>query len=346
VNRDPLDKQFDRAPGRIVLTGARGKGFRAAGDALYVPKGTKLLTLDKGLCDCGSDSEPPPALQLGNLADLHLGILKHAGLVGITLRSDGVKFSIDEGARLDEEDAVVDLVVTHGLREKAARQLLDQTRKSRVREAFLAYPEGHPLEKSGGPPYELQRGGPSAPYIPEPVPHSDEFSGGLVPATESYRMSAPVPELQASLTDRSIYEPYPATQHHMVGGTSGGPPAPDQQSLSTALDAARTGQKEVFDTAVIGSIIGRSRVDSVLDDKLVSSSLKQVDQLGKALMHLYYNKELWEDRFGKAEIPDLEDMMRSTFEDTGDLALRLHEKTVKPGPDEGVLPELEGGVLS
>lgn len=325
--REPLMdvRRFDtnsaRKPCRVVLTGKPGRRFMVNAGELYVPSGSHVLDLEQNLCGCGSDSAPPPMLDLGGMVDLHLGIIKHAG-TQVTIRFDGSSYMIDNNVPLEPEDAVVDLVQVHGLREKVAREVLDATREQRVYNVFFKY---------AAPSYPLQQAEHSVPPVPEPYPGSDPLTGGVVPTQPELSVKTPIPTLQAQLSDRTGYDPRYADPMH--------PMEPDQQAANMADQAAQTGQKEVFDTAMIGGMMKNLRADSIVS-KNVGGLLQANNRIGRMLAHLYWNNEAWEDRFGKEELPALEDLMRDVFESQGDLVLKLKETEVDPGPDEGVLPDV------
>ena len=45
-----------------------------------------------------------------------------------------------------------------------------------------------------------------------------------------------------------------------------------------------------------------------------------------------FDRESFEERYGKTHVPELEDMLRNSFEDIGDLLLDLKQKTIEPDP--------------
>ncbi len=343
--KDRFTRMATKRHGKIVLTGARGTKFRAYGDALYIPVGTKSLKLHSGYCPCESDSEPPPILELANLVDLRMGIMRAADFKGLKIKKTASGYRLGESATLTEVDALEKLVASYGLRENVAETLLKRAADQGSTEVNLQYPESgaYPdMEKKAGPSYELQRGGPDAPPHPDVFPTTDPMTGGLADVMPNFRANIPATDVYGrTVTNREEHRPWPASQPHMVGGDNDGPPDQDKQTLGLAMRASQTGQKEVFDSSMIGSIVKRTKVESVLDDKLLGSSMDTMNQYGKALAHLYYNRDTWEDRFGKSEVPELEDLLQSTFENLGDATLRLREGTVDPGPDEGMLPDLD-----
>ncbi len=90
-----------------------------------------------------------------------------------------------------------------------------------------------------------------------------------------------VPDMSASKTDRMVYHPMgPEPTLGVSGGGSGGPPRPDRGAQEAALQAGQTGQKEVFDTAMIGGLLKSVRDDSMVD-KYMGDLMKGLDRLGR-----------------------------------------------------------------
>ena len=52
-------------------------------------------------------------------------------------------------------------------------------------------------------------------------------------------------------------------------------------------------------------------------------------------MHFYWHQEEFEDRYGKSDLPELEDSIRNAFESLGDITLFLKEKTIESPFDDG-----------
>ena len=89
------------------------------------------------------------------------------------------------------------------------------------------------------------------------------------------------------------------------------------------------GQKEVFDTHMIGGMLKAVREDSLVD-RYLGDLLKALDRLGRVLFMFYWHNEEFSDRYGKQDMPELEDSLRNTFESLGDVTLFLKQKTVEP----------------
>jgi hypothetical protein len=115
--------------------------------------------------------------------------------------------------------------------------------------------------------------------------------------------------------DQSIYDPFYQ---------------PDQNAMQVAQQASNSGQKEVFDTAMVSGMLKAVRQDSLVD-RYLGDLMKALDKLGRILFMFYWHQEEFEDRYGKADLPELEDSLRNAFEVLGDVCLFLKEKTVAGG---------------
>lgn len=347
-------------PKRLIRTGMRGKALKAVGRELLVPDGYKAIKLEpkpeeeeekseggdkKGdpqtelekrdkKVKSDKESKPDPSgddnahseesliFDLGSLADFEAGILKAGGLRQLEIRHTGSHVTMNGGPELWPLDALVDLIEKKGFREKQARDLLDIAREKKVAR-FLV--------KLGASPYDLQRGGPSVPPFPEPERGADPMVGGKVETQPSMETEMPIPGMDAASYDRSAYDVRPDSysQPNMVGGTSG----PDKKDMDTAMNAAQSGQKEVFDTAMLGSLL-KAVHDDTMVDKYMGDLMKGMDRLARILFLFYWHQDEFEERYGKQDLPELEDGLRNAFEAMGDIVLFLKQKTIDPHPEE------------
>ena len=107
-----------------------------------------------------------------------------------------------------------------------------------------------------------------------------------------------------------------------------------QKSMQVAQQAGASGQKEVFDTSMISGMLKSVRQDSLVERHL-GSLVEALDALGRLLMNFYWHQEEFEDRYGKSDLPELEDSLRNAFESLGDITLFLKEKTIESPFDSG-----------
>jgi hypothetical protein len=316
---DPLNYDKWRDGVRLHLNGKGGSSLRSSMGDIFVPTGYKMLKVEKGeddvedaeeagqgSCGCGESKDPP--LMPGNLADAQLMLMQKMG--SLTLYHNGTEVTVNND-RFTPTGALVSLVAKHGLREKAARELLARAASRRKFACHVKYADPY-----GGP--MMIHGAPNAPSDPGPVMGGETIMGTSVPTQLGIDVGMPVSGMSASQTDRSIYNPN--TQL-------------DQQGIQHVLDAAQTGQREVFDTAMIGSMLRAVRDDGLVD-RYMGELTKGLDKLGRILFMFYWHGDRFADRYGKSDMPELEDSLRNAFEMLGDVILFLKQKTIEPYPEE------------
>jgi hypothetical protein len=314
---DPLNYDKYRDGVRLHLNGKDGSSLRSSMGDIFVPKGYKLLKVSKGEDDvedadgqdaCGCGESDPPALMPGNLSDAQLLLMQK--MSSMTVYHTGTQVTLNN-AQMSPREALASLVGTHGLREKAARELLDRAAKMRKYSCHIKYadPYGSPM---------MIHNAPTAPADPGPVMGGETIMGTSVPTQLGIDVGVPVPGMSASQTDRGVYNPNTQLDNRMV---------------NNVLDAAQTGQKEVFDTAMIGGMLRAVRDDGLVD-RYMGELTKGLDKLGRILFMFYWHGDRFADRYGKSDMPELEDSLRNAFEMLGDVILFLKQKTIEPYPEE------------
>jgi peptidyl-tRNA hydrolase len=315
---DPLNYDKWRDGVRIHLNGKKGASIRASMGDIYVPEGFKLLKVTKGEDDaetaedqsaCGCGESDPPALMPGNLADAQLALMQKTA--AMIVYHNGTSVTINKEANLSPVKALVTLVEHHGLREAAAREILKQAAAKRKFAFRIKYADPY-----GGP--MMINGAPSAPSDPGPVMGGESIMGTSVPTQLGIDVGVPVPGMSASQTDRSVYNPNTLL---------------DQRDVRSVIDAAQSGQREVFDTAMVGAMLRAVRDDSLVD-RYMGELTKGLDKLGRILFMFYWHGDRFAERYGKSDMPELEDSLRNAFEMLGDVILFLKQKTIEPYPEE------------
>ena len=327
LRRDPalprVGRGYSNAPHqfyeRIKLTGKDGASLAVLGGEVLVPNGFRVLKVREPdpdsstsgvMCSPCNDtySRVQEPLRLGTSADLWLMIVNkeatlkvsHAGSE-VTLEGSGKRANLHPSAALSA------LVLEHGFREQTARDLLKRASREKVCRFIVKYADGYPLQQMG----------PTAPAFPEPQMSSDPmFSGTGIQGMPHQEQFLP------------------------VQGMPPGPPRvpmsapPGPEVTMVAQQAAQRGQKEVFDAAMIGSLL-RQHSDETMIDQHVRPMSDFVDRCGRMLFSFYAHNDEFADRFGKQDLPELEEMLRQNFDSSGDLVLYLQQKSVKPFMDEG-----------
>ena len=327
---------------RVHLNGKDGTSLRSSRGDLWVPKGYKKLSAEKskedakpekeehdpcvpvacGPCGMGSSSKIPP-IRPGNLVDAEMALFTKTA--GLKIAHNGTEVWINDSAPLTPITALISLVREHGFREDVSRHMLKQASAKRVLRVRVKYAFG-----GGGSPYMIDSA-PSAPSFPEP----DRGGGnpmGFQGQTQNFQQEdIPVSGMDPSAYDHSGYDIRPeATTPQM-----------DQQQIGRAMES---GQKEIFDTAMIGSMLKSVRDDTMID-KYLPDLIKGMDRKGRVLFQFYAHGDKFADRYGKQDMPELEDSLRNAFEMDGDVVLFLKQKTIEPYPEQAnsVSLDLEDG---
>jgi len=314
---DPLNYDKYRDGVRVHLNAKKGSKLRISMGDIFVPEGYKLLKVSKGEDDvadadgqgaCGCGESDTPALMPGNLADAQLAIMQKTAM--LTVYHNGTEVTVN-GEKTSAIGGLISLVQTHGLREDAARDILSKAATYRKFACRVKYADPY------GAPMMVNQGA-TAPADPGPVMGGETIMGASVPTQMGVDVGLPVSGMSASNTDRSVYNPNPMF---------------DKKDVRTVVDAAQSGQKEVFDTAMIGSMLRAVRDDSLVD-RYMGDLTKGLDKLGRILFMFYWHGDKFADRYGKSDMPELEDSLRNAFEMLGDVILFLKQKTIEAHPED------------
>lgn len=328
---------YDQRCEYVAFNTRKGTQFRSQNQKLYLPSDTKVIKIkdapkckscNKGEDDCTCEyfrrdyNRGPEPIRPGNIEDLQLQIMSKTAALKVWAGSNEV---IVNRRRMSKLAGLVHLVRDQNLRENQAKHIL-KTAERQLNGVHYRVKHAQPFM-----PYEAMQG-PGAPAMMEMPPMSADPAYGGVPTQYPMEQSQMVPEMSAANTDPSIYDPM-----QMM----------DPMAMQTAQSAQQQGQKEVFDTTMIGSMLKAVREDTLVD-RYLGDLIKALDRLGRILFMFYWHNEEFVERYGKQEMPDLEDTVRNAFEILGDLVLWMREKSVKPTVDGAQFgaPNIEGASRS
>jgi hypothetical protein len=320
--------------------GKEGTKIRAIGGELRVPSTFKFLRLSSpekpsgslmgGFCGCApvsmtsSKTEP---IRLGKLEDIQL--LFHEKTARVKVFNNGTDVHIDSPLgeqRLTKMGALLNLIGTHGLTEKVAREVLTVSEQKGNAIYRVSYAPGYVTEKQAAPHTSMLAGGPRAPAYEDygDDRQSEEYGPHNTAMTHHpSEQHQQVDDMSASQTDPATWDNWQNYQAEDF-----------QNSMQVAQQAGQSGQKEVFDTSMISGMLKSVRQDSLVERHL-GSLVEALDALGRLLMNFYWHQEEFEDRYGKSDLPELEDSLRNAFESLGDITLFLKEKTIESPFEEG-----------
>lgn len=313
------DRELHGDADLLYMNEREGSRFKSQQGMLFVPPEAKVVSVEDPYdpypdsdLDVGPAAEnrsESEALDPGTIADVQAEILQKSA--GLKLWTDGNDISINSGPLKSKQAGLIELIRDYGFREKTARHLIRETEINhhRGKPSFfrVKYAQGYPML---GP-------GPGAPSIP-PQEYGYDGSYGGIPTTQMQTDFQGVPEASAGLTDTSVYDSSPEAM-------------PDPMVMQQAQQAAQMGQKEVFDTSMISGLLRAVRQDTLVD-RYMGDLMKALDRLGRILFQFYWHNDEFMDRYGKSDMPELEDTLRNAFEVVGDLVLFLKEKDVDAMP--------------
>ena len=301
---------------RLYVTEKPGVRIKAIKGDLYIPGSFKVIKLS-GDCCSGDGSITP-----GNLTDLQHAIYQKTA--SLNVRHTGSEVAVN-GRIMAPQDALIHLVRDASLREKQARTILEEAKQNKVVNYRVHLPtkeDAGDLIKSAAPGDPIDpsmQGSTSAPAFPTPPSGMESTLLGSVQSTYPQQQALPAMSSQSLQSNSAVYDPR----------------LPDPNTMAVGYQAAQSGQKDVFDTSMIGTLIKSVRDDTMVDRHL-GDLMGGLDKIGRILFSFYWHKDKFEDRYGKKDIPELEDNLRNSFEQLGDLLLFLKQKTIDSYPDEGI----------
>lgn len=324
---DPFLDDYRPWDATVCINSRKGSRFKSYNGMLYLPESAKLFKIKtapkdddgKVIC-CSPESEPAP-IEICNIVDVQNQIVQKTARVKLyEEQHELIVDSPDYGSqRLSKTAALVHLVREHGFTEETARNMLKEaTVKGLINNGAtfrVVYGPDYPLQKQainpGGIGGNLLQSIIGAPQLEEPeLGYDSEFGG--VPTQYQLSEFTPVHGMEAGDNDPDIYNP------HTV---------PDPMAVQNAQQAASQGHKQVFDTAMLGQMLKAVREDSIVD-RYLPDLIKALDRLGRILFMFYWHQEEFQERYGKADLPELEDSIRNAFETLGDVSLYLRKKTI------------------
>jgi len=313
---------------RIHMDAKDGTQIRSSMGDVWTPTDFKVLPVEptKGdkerakkdddccmsIC-CGSEgqSDSPP-LRPGNILDAELEIMTKTS--GLRMLADDISVTVGDQT-MTRQEGLIHLVVDHGFREDISHELIkraqDAKRQGKTFRCQVKYAFGQ------ADPY-LTAGAPGAPGFPGPEMGADNMMGTSVPTQSASEHEIAVPGMQGQ-GNEGVYRPYNETGESM--------------DFDTIQNAMQSGQKEVFDTAMISSMLKAVRDDTMID-RYLPDLIKGMDRIGRILFMFYWHGDTFADRYGKQDMPELEDSLRNAFEMMGDTILFLKQKTIEPYPEE------------
>lgn len=301
----------------LILTKKPGDRLEHRNQAIYIPKGYKLLKLhfstdyypvvdytlpkeqrDKQVAEIEQERSRVRAGRPGKLSQL-AGLLRENNTFPLTLHTNGSDYFMNiGGAKVSYDNplqAKIGMVTEVGLIEKDAEEVLNSLVPNIKKTGYvkIAVTGEHTLSLQDEQPESNEFGQPT--YYG--VPWIDQWDG------------------------RDGYTKDPTEQGLGV--------KPDEASLghtvNQAVELAQNGQKEVFDVQAI-SALSKYTDSSNKVLEYVPNFVSTLDKLGRMLFLAYWDTETFEEMYGKDELPELIELVKNVFNNLGDLVIFLKRK--------------------
>jgi hypothetical protein len=309
----------------LVMTKKQGDRFEYKDKSLYVPGGFKLLKInptkqhfgetwypsdglskkdkedqDKRKRDQEAEKEKYLRGEPGSPSTLH-GILRDKNILPMNVHTNGSEYFVDiNGAKKKYDDplqAKIAMVVDLGLDQKVASELLDSlvpgfTKKGHIKLAYTGdiYPQ----------PFEEQ------PYVNEFGQNTYVGVGqeNTLPTMDSYTGNPTRQDLGTMPEIKGV----------------------DPKYVQQAIELAQNGQKEIFDTHMIGALAKYVGVGDKIAEYL-PSLVESMDRLGRILFLLHWETDKFKEMYGRGDLPALVELVTNVFKNTGDLVIFLKRKS-------------------
>jgi hypothetical protein len=105
-----------------------------------------------------------------------------------------------------------------------------------------------------------------------------------------------------------------------------------QDPFQVVDKAAKTGQKDVFDAAMLGSLV-KSNAPTEYVERFLPTIVAGMDRLGRLSFLLYWHYDEFQERYGKDDLAEFTDNLKSTFEALGDLVIFMRRRTLSGDPE-------------
>jgi hypothetical protein len=310
----------------LVMTKRQGDRFEYNDKTLYVPAGFKLLKINpaayhrrdmpiypdlsgskkhkeeqnKAKLEAEAEKEKFLRGEPGCPSTLH-GMLRDKNIFPMSVHTNGSEYFVDiDGAKKKYEDplkAKIAMVLDLGLDEKSAGELLDSlvpgfSKKGHIKLAYTGdvYPQ----------PFEEQ-------------PYANEFGQqtyvgvgqeNTLPTMDSYTGNPTAKDLGTMPEIKGV----------------------DPKYVQQATQMAQNGQKEIFDTQMIGALAKYVSPGDKISEYL-PSMIESMDRLGRILFLLHWDTDKFKEMYGRSDLPELLELITSVFKNTGELIIFLKRKS-------------------
>lgn len=312
----------------LVMTKRQGDRLEYKDNTIYVPAKYKLLKIspasysrccmpeypttgaplnkkereeqDKRKREMEAEKEQLVRGEPGSAHKLH-SMLADKNIFPMSVHTNGSEYFVDiNGAKKKYEDPVkakIAMVMEVGLDEYSATGLIDQlipgvTKKGHIKMAYTGdiYPQ----------PFEEQ-------------PYTNEFGQSTTVGIGQ----------ENTLPTMDSYTGNPTRQDL---GTMPEIKGIDPKIVNQAVQMAQNGQKEIFDTQMIGALAKYVSVGDKISEYL-PSMVEAMDRLGRILFLMHWETDKFKEMYGRGDLPELVELVTSVLKNMGDLVIFLKRKS-------------------
>lgn len=304
----------------FIFTKKAGDRLEIRGSLVAVPKGFKLMPVTdciySGWVGNNNDDKAREANlakvkqnKPGNLSHL-TSFLWSQGILPFEVHSNGSEYHAKAGDVTKKyEDALrakLGFVLDFGLDEKVAEDLIKEI-TPKVQRGYLkfAYTGDYVPNLVDEQPQTDQLGYP----IYQGVPYQQQ-----APIDQTYTNDPTRPGTADAVDPQLLQQNDPQRSQQNIG-----------KSVQDAVQMAQSGQKEIFDTQAIAMMAKYiDPTKKVLN--YIPSFIDTLDKLGRILFMTYWDIEKFHKMYGKDELPEMIELVKNVFKNTGDLVIFLKRK--------------------
>jgi len=305
---------------QIVISSDKTGKLQKIGNTLYVTQSCRVVPID--VPEAKKDMPIP-----GDPRHIEQYLWRNGSAVPMKLYSNGTEYQITTGpadasvksaSYVPYRGALNQLIYQHGIRGDTAEALLKSAAAKSCVKVMVMHAEGYPnwrmtkrADPYGQEPY-LTGQGAYAPAMQEDsgISYDNSISA---PTQAPMSMAQNIQGLMPQPNAAQIYNPNPQLD------------IPTQQ---LAQESSETGQKEVFDTAVIAGLVKAVDNDSMID-KYIGDLIVGLDRIGRIYFLFLQHNDKFKERYGQSDLVELEDSLKNTFKGMGELIMFLKQKTVE-----------------
>jgi hypothetical protein len=292
--------RYDHSQKQLRIS-AKAETIKAWQGELVVPADAKVLKMTRKEKWTPDDND----LLLGNMKDV-TSILWN-GMAKLDVRrghSVGREFSINLDKPVTKNAAVLHLVEKYELPEDIAEAVLDQV--------TVGGSQTYGVCKAANPtPWLMDDGKSESPDLPwQNNTGGNWMANPNVDNDSTMNYQLPVQGLVAGQNDPSVWDPRNT---------------PDVPSMGQAMQAAQQGQRDIFNTKSILSIVNKDQSGDM------GPIIKCMDSLGRRYLAFCWQREAMNDQYGAADASDIEDSLLENFEGLGDMTIAMYERDIRNG---------------